>query len=716
MSNLPFAPLRPSCLCLAVVAALAFAAPAAATASGLATASLTTAESGPDAGIVDFDALVVTGVAPSAALTFVTDPRQPRQPVPAGDGADYLKTIPGFAVMRSGGTNGDPVLRGMFGSRLNLLAGDGALAGACPSRMDNAMSYISPETWDGLTVIKGPQTVLWGGGAAAGTVRFERDIPYFPEPGIQARGSVLGGSSGRNDQVFDFAAGNESAYGRLTANRTEADDYEDGDGHRVHSAWLKWNADAAIGWTPDADTVIEASVGRGDGEARYAGRGMDGSVFDRTSYGLRFERSNLTGTLTDVEANLYYNDIDHVMDNYTLRSPDPDSSMPMPMASNVAHRTTGGRMALTWHGDHWDLTGGLDARASRHAKRSAMGRGAYLAQPWEVDARFRQSGVFAELHWHISDQHHLIAGARADRVDAEDRRMHAGGGHGHGGAHDMPAANPTAGMKRSKTLPSAFVRYEQTLAGSGFSWYAGLGHTARMPDYWELFSPDRGPAGAANAFAGVDPERTTQLDLGLNWKSESVDAWASVYLGRMNDYILFNYGLLNYGLSDHGHGTTALNADANIRGGEAGIEWRPAENWKAGGSIAYAWGELASGGGPLPQMTPMESRFTVSYDNQRWSAGALLRIVAGQDRVSESLGNVVGRDLGPSPGFAVFSLNGGYRVNDRMQLTAGIDNLFDRAYSEHLNLAGNSAFGYPADPVRIGEPGRTAWVKLNMTY
>ena len=89
---------------------------------------------------------------------------------------------------------------------------------------------------------------------------------------------------------------------------------------------------------------------------------------------------------------------------------------------------------------------------------------------------------------------------------------------------------------------------------------------------------------------------------------------------------------------------------------------------------------------------------------------------AAQDRVSTDQGNVVGRDLGPSAGFAVFSLNGGYRFNDHVQLTAGIDNLFDRAYSEHLNLAGNSAFGYPADPQRINEPGRTAWVKLNFSY
>src|SRR5687768_12547052 len=97
-------------------------------------------------GVVTLDTLVVTDVTPTLAMTFVTDTKLPRQPVPASDGADYLKTVPGFSLIRSGGTNGDPVLRGMFGSRLNVVTDGGHMQGACPARMDNALSYVSPET------------------------------------------------------------------------------------------------------------------------------------------------------------------------------------------------------------------------------------------------------------------------------------------------------------------------------------------------------------------------------------------------------------------------------------------------------------------------------------------------------------------------------------------------------------------------------------------
>ena len=57
--------------------------------------------------------VVVTAEFSDAPLVITSDPQKPRQPIPAHDGADYLKTIPGFSVIRKGGSDGDPVLRGM---------------------------------------------------------------------------------------------------------------------------------------------------------------------------------------------------------------------------------------------------------------------------------------------------------------------------------------------------------------------------------------------------------------------------------------------------------------------------------------------------------------------------------------------------------------------------------------------------------------------------
>ncbi|MBC2654898.1 TonB-dependent copper receptor [Pseudomonas sp. MSSRFD41] len=649
---------------------------------------------------------VITAIAPSSPLTVVTNPKDPRQPVPASDGGDYLKTIPGFALVRNGGTNGDPVLRGMFGSRLNILTNGSMMLGACPGRMDAPTSYISPETYDRLTVIKGPQTVLWGPGASAGTVLFDREPEHFGELGTRVNASLLAGSNGRFDKTLDAAAGGPLGYVRVIGNTAHSDDYKDGNNDTVASRYDKWNGDVALGWTPDADTLLELTAGKGDGEARYAGRGMDGSQFKRESLGLRFEKSNIGEVLDKVEAQVYYNYADHVMDNYSLRTPSGSGMMGKPMVSNVDRRTLGARIKATWRWADVQLIGGIDAQTNEHRQRGGMGVDAHKGQPWAKDADFHNYGAFGELTWYAAERDRLITGARLDRASAKDYRQSIKSGM-------MSRPNPTAGDTRADTLPSGFVRYEHDLADSPTTLYAGLGHAQRFPDYWELFSPKMGPAGSLNAFDSIKPEKTTQLDFGLQYQGADLEAWASGYIGQVRDYILFDYNSKMMGMST----SRAENIDARIMGGELGAAYKLTSNWKADATLAYAWGKNSSDGKALPQMPPLDARLGLTYSEDDWSAGALWRVVAAQNRVDLNKGNVVGKDFGQSGGFGVFSLNGAYRINKNLKLSTGVDNLFGKAYAEHLNLAGNAGFGYPAtDPQAIKEPGRTFWTKVDLSF
>ena len=645
--------------------------------------------------------LVITAIAPSSPLTIVTNPKDPRQPVPASDGGDYLKTIPGFALIRNGGTNGDPVLRGMFGSRLNILTNGGEMLGACPGRMDAPTSYISPETYDKLTVIKGPQTVLWGPGASAGTILFEREPEHFGELGTRVNASLLAGSNGRFDKTIDAAAGGPLGYVRVIGNTAHADDYKDGNGDTVPSRYDKWNGDIALGWTPDADTLLELTAGKGDGEARSAGRGMDGSQYQRESLGLRFEKSNIGDVLDKIEAQVYYNYADHVMDNYTLRTPSGTGMMAGPMASNVDRRTLGARIKATWRWADYQLISGIDAQTNEHRKRMGMGIDTYKDQNWSKDADFHNYGAFGELTWYAAERDRLITGARLDRASAKDYRARLGSGM-------MSRPNPTLDKTRADTLPSGFVRYEHDLNDSPTTVYAGLGHSQRFPDYWELFSPSSGPAGSVNAFDAIKPEKTTQLDAGLQYKTDTLEAWASVYAGEIRDYILFDYAKGS---------SQAQNINARVMGGELGAAYQLTSNWKADATLAYAWGKNTSDGKALPQMPPLDTRLGLTYSEDDWSAGALWRVVARQDRIDRNAGNVVGKDFGKSAGFGVFSLNGAYRINKNLKVSAGVDNLLDKNYSEHLNMAGNAGYGYPAnDPRAINEPGRTLWTKVDVSF
>ncbi|MBU6248015.1 MAG: TonB-dependent copper receptor [Xanthomonadaceae bacterium] len=651
--------------------------------------------------------VVVTAPMQDRPLTVVTDPKAPRQPVPASDGADLLRSIPGFSTIRKGGSNGDPVLRGMSGSRLGILMDGGQMAGGCPSRMDPPTAYIAPENYDRVTVIKGPETVIDGPGNSAGVVRFDRDFSRYAAPGYTVDASVLGGSRGRNDQNLDLRAGAPTGYLGVAANHTHSQDYADGAGHRVHSRYDRWNVDTTVGWTPTDDTRLELAVGKGNGQSAYAFSSMDGSQFLRESVGLTLVQQQLTRHWDKLEAQAYTHYADHVMDNTTLRQPDPASMMPMAMASNVARRTDGGRIAGTWR---WDdalgLVAGLDGSGSTHTARLGGAPGSmndYRLLPRLRDARTGDVGAFGELRWRFAPHQRVVSGARIDRAQARGYQLTLPSGTGSMGSGMGRSMAAKVAADRSSTLPSGFVRYERDLTTMPATFYAGIGHVERFPDYWELFG--RQVDTSVASFRRLQPERTTQLDIGLQYHDTRMKAWVSGYAGVVQDFILVHYPASAMGTG------TASNVQARIAGGEAGVSYAFDAHWSGDATLSTAWGENRSEHRPLPQMPPLEARFGLTYARDAWSVGTLWRVVTAQHRVAVGEGNIVGQDLGPSGGFGVLSLNGSYRLGEHLTLSAGIDNLLDKTYAEHLNAAPAALAGY-VNTVRVNEPGRTAWMKI----
>ncbi len=647
--------------------------------------------------------IVVVAPREEAPLTIVTDPRRPRQPLPAHDGADYLKNIPGFSVIRKGGTDGDPLLRGMAGSRLGILLDGEQILGGCGGRMDPPTAYVFPEAYDRVTVIKGPQSVLHAAGASAGTVLFERKPERFAAPGWRGYASALAGSFGRHDEALDATAGTQLFQARITGTRTSSDDYEDGRGERVHSRYERWSANAALAWTPDERTRVEISAARSDGEAAYADRMMDGVAFERTNAALRLRRENLSPLVESVEAHAWRNYVDHVMDNFSLRDVAPGAERAV---SNPDRETRGARALLGLRPGGADrLTVGVDWQANDHTLRSTKNQLAmpYEARPRAEDARFSNRGVFGEWTHALGADTRAVSGLRLDAWRARDQRRTLSFGMG---ANATTIPNPTADRERSETLASGFARLERVLPRSGASIYGGLGLVERFPDYWELFN--REGEGSLSAF-DTRPEKTAQVDVGVVRRSGDWNASLSAFAARIDDYILIESNVRR--ANPMRTVVVARNIDARSVGLEAGAGRTFAGHWKADLTLAWVRGENRTDGRPLAQQPPLEARLALGREDPVWSAAMLLRAVARQGRVDPNRGNIAGQDIGPSAGFVVLSVNGAWRIGKRATLSAGVDNVFDRAYAEHLSRAGAMVPGF-LQTTRVNEPGRTLWLKL----
>ena len=623
-------------------------------------------------------------------LIVRANPKQPIQPIPASDGADYLQSIIGFSSVNSGaGTNGDVTFRGMFGSRIKILTDGTENLGACPSRMDSPTSYISPESYDRISVIKGPQTVQYANTGSAATVLFERLPEQFTEDkNYRGQASVLIGSFGRLDHNVEAAVGDDKKYVRLNANRSVADSYKDGAGNAVPSDWKRWNADLALGLTPDENTWIELTGGKADGEAMYAGRMMDGSKFARESLGLRVEKKNVTDVIKKIEAQVNYNFNDHVMDNFSLRDFTPTAMMKMPMATNVARKTLNARMAVTHEWEKLEFVTGFDTQNNEHSIRKGM-HNSYKNQPRQTDMEFQSIGGFGELSYDLGNSNKFVTGLRVDHIGVD-------------------AVQST--QSRKEVLPSAFIRFENLHPEhDDGKTYIGLGYVERMPDYWELFSPLSGN-GNINTFKNVDIEKTLQLDIGYQHHYGAVNSWASAYVGMINDYVLMTYKGMPGMLNAH-----ARNVDATIAGAEAGIGYQFTDAIQADVSAMYAWGKNTTDNTPLPQISPLEARVNLRYVQDNYTLGAYWRVVDAQTRISKNEGNIVGYDHQKSAGFGTLSLNGTYHIKDGVDLAVGVDNVLNRTYTEHLNKMGASGIGIASDE-QFNNMGRNYWARMSFKF
>ncbi|NSY32191.1 TonB-dependent copper receptor [Pseudoalteromonas piscicida] len=638
-------------------------------------------------------------------ITLTTDTKAVRQPLPAQDGADLLSSIAGFSLIKKGGASADPVFRGMAGSRVAIIANNGQTLGGCGSRMDPPTAYITPQSYDTLKVIKGPQTVLYGPGNSAATVVFERENERLAKSEVIGFTNAVLSSQGRHSVNSDIKAGNERGYARIAANYSDADDYEDGNGTKVHSAYERWNIDTEFAYTPNDDAFYSITYGVSDGEVAYADRMMDGSLFDRENIGLNIKLSSLSSLIEELTFNAYYNYVDHIMDNHSLRPFVANMMMKTPTSSNPDRKTYGAKLTLTSevNAQH-TFVYGVDYQANEHRNRVSRDQfnNPVETMPRQIDAEFRQLGVFAEFEYQLGRSSQWVSGLRIDDWQSEDHRTMIN-------AMMSMKPNPTALQTRDDTLFSGFSRYQAQSENS--SYFAGFGVTERFPDYWEVVGGSRGSETSISAF-NVDTEKTLQLDAGLVKQFKAINVNFSVFYNQIDDYLLVDNMFEKINMTSK----VTRNIDAETFGFEGEVMWQASKALQLTGSINYVKGNNLTDNLALAQQPPLQLRIASNYQlSDKWQLGGLVRLVQHQHRVAIGQGNIAGQDIAATTGFGTLALNTNYQYSDALQLSAGVDNVLDKAYAEHLSRSGAAVSGF--DQIdRVNEPGRTLWANLNWRF
>ena len=239
------------------------------------------------------------------------------------DIAKSITNLSGFSMERKGGGGSEVYYRSQTAARLPVLIDGSTLTGGCGMRMDTPITYISAQNYSSVRIVKGPQDVRYGA-LISGGIFFDRDIARLSKPSFGGNVSVLGGSFKRFETSADVVAGNELGSLEVSGGHYKSGDYKSGDGQKMHTHY-KRNSVSLVGTlTPTDTTALQLSADLGEGEAAYADRMRDGTQFDRKSFGFKLEQD--VGQ-HKVRLSSYYHQIDHIMDNFTMRPVVPGRGM-----------------------------------------------------------------------------------------------------------------------------------------------------------------------------------------------------------------------------------------------------------------------------------------------------------------------------------------------------------------------------------------------------
>ena len=417
----------------------------------------------------------------------------------SSDGGEFLTQINGVSMSRFGGRGLEPIIRGQSQTRLNILLDGAYIHGGCPNRMDPPASWAALETYEKVTVLKGVQTLAYGGGGSGGTVLFERDSRELAEDkGIHGRVSAtVTDNAIQHDILADVIASGEKAYLRGIGEIKKAQNYEDGDGVEVRSSYDHQQAGIIAGFTPTEDRLFEFSFERNSfSDALYPGSGMDSPTEDGDIFRLRYLDKPATDKIDSIKAEVYLSDVDHLMDNYSLRTAPtymawhPKAGQDMLRATPTTSETSGGRLVLnsTFGTTKWEY--GVDLqRNNRNAVLNNMDSGSAvpITLMWP-DITIQQLGLFAEGTKSLSAKNKLKYGLRIDQVDVSADK-----------ANDMVGSMPMGGHSanqsyaeyygsnaddKDETNIGGLLRYEKEI-GNGLSFFTGLSRSVRTADSTE---------------------------------------------------------------------------------------------------------------------------------------------------------------------------------------------------------------------------------------
>ena len=598
---------------------------------------------------------------------------------------DLLDRVPGADFIQRANFAWEPVVRGMSGGQVGLVIDGMKVVGACVDKMDPTSAYVEVENLEKLELSKGgfdlSQASQIGGTVNLVTQKPRFDRPFYADAefGYESaaalrRGRVSGGVSRGKTSI-------RASYSYKIAN----DFRPGGEGAVFNSGYQKNNvkidATRLVGQSHEftASVLVDNAWDVG-----YPVLLMDATLAQAKIYSLAHTWLPMDSPVKSLETRVYHNTVDHWMDDFERDVMERRVMRAMNMPMYGYTRTSGGISTL-------QTTKGLKLTLDVYQTES-------FGDMWMFslfenipdmyllnlgDVLVRHGALSADYSVPLSSKWSARLNARLDYSPRDVRREEA--------IAILQGRWETDELAQTYTLANVSSTFEYKV-GARTRARIALAHVGRLPTHVEnyghyVYNYVDGYFYSGNP--GLKPERSSQVDLGIERWGDRVAFRANVFANYVRHFIV--------GLNDDGlvGGSSTLrfrvydNSDAALlMGGEFSSVFQMTPRMEVAGTLAYTWGQNLEYNEPMHLIPPLSGLLSVRYTQDSWWGEVETRMAMPQNRVSRIVAEEDGTD-----GYFVVNMRTSVRLGSVYEVKVGVDNLLDAYYHEHLSLGNLPSLG-----------------------
>ncbi|MBL1140839.1 MAG: TonB-dependent receptor [Proteobacteria bacterium] len=647
------------------------------------------------------------------------------------DTSALMSKVPGGSFNDNGPLSGQTQYRGMFGTRMNVRVDGMYLNSGGPNWMDPPLHYLPSTLLDSMEVSRGIAPVSSGTGiggyvkANTKTSKFTSNDEFEFHGDIEASvhsvddGYNLGGLLGYSNDTHRF---------HLLGARDEASDIDFGEGEINGTKHERDNYGLGYGYRRGQHELALNFRHQDTGRSGNPSLPLDIVFLDTELFNAKY---NTQWNNVKIETSINYTDVGHQMDNFTLR-PAPDFFTPGGTTDRRLVNATSDSIVYSLKGSlplaRGNLSVGFDTSFNQHDSTVLDPDQASFFVTNFNNVQNDSYSFFAETTQQLTQRTGIELGVRYTRVEMD--------------ADDVSAIVTPAGTAGpTAALSTAFNTSDRSQEDNNVDWVAelnfeandhltvelGLARKTRSPYYVEryMWIPLEVNAGLgdSNGYIGdvnLDPEVSHQIELGLDWHHHHYYVAPRVYYRSVDDYIqgTASTNAAAITVATLNSETTPLvftNVDAEFYGADANWGYSFNERWHLDGVISYVRGKRRDIDDNLYRIAPLNSTIALTHERSSWSATVEGVFVAEQHDISDTIVTSESRSNNDStPGYILMNISGKWKPTYDITINAGVSNLLDKNYTNHLSGFNRNSGG--AVPVGSRLPGQGRNVFATLSY